>query len=84
MEKGAFSEFAVIGAKITVRVTPNASRNSLRRVAGIFSIRVTTVPENGKATREVTKLLARALGVAPSRLALLRGTGSREKVFRLD
>ena len=84
MEKGAFSHLAVSGREIKVRVTPKASRNDVRMAAGILKISVTTVPEDGKATRAVIKLLARALGVAPSRLTLLRGATSRDKVFRLD
>ncbi len=84
MEKGAFSHLAVSGREIKVRVTPKASRNDVRLAAGILKISVTTVPEDGKATRAVIKLLARALGVAPSRLTLLRGATSRDKVFWLD
>ncbi len=49
-----------------------------------FKISVTTEPEDGKATAAVTEALAHALGVAKSRLTLLRGAISREKVFRLD
>jgi len=45
---------------------------------------VTVVPEGGKATAAVVTLLAKALGVAKSRLTLLRGATGRDKVFRLD
>jgi hypothetical protein len=45
---------------------------------------VTVVPEDGKATAAVVKLLAKALGVAKTRLTLLRGETSRDKLFRLD
>lgn len=84
MEKGAFSHLAIKGCEIKVRVTPKAARNTVREEAGQLKISVTTVPESGKATRAVTKLLARALGVAPSRLTLLRGATSRDKIFWLD
>ena len=49
-----------------------------------FVIRVTCVPEDGKANKAVTRLLARALGVAPSRLMPVRGTAGRDKVFRVE
>jgi uncharacterized protein YggU (UPF0235/DUF167 family) len=39
------------------------------------------VPENGKATADVKKLLARALGIAKTDLILIRGDVSRDKVF---
>ncbi len=81
MEKGALSELAVDGAQITVRVTPKASRNRITREDGVIRVYVTTVPEGGKATKEVVKLLARALGVPKSSLTLMRGATSRDKVF---
>ena len=84
MEKGLFSHLARAGETIEVRVTPRASHNAVSEVAGHLRVSVTTVPEDGKATKAVVKLLARALGVAPSRLILLRGATSRDKVFRLD
>lgn len=75
---------AVSGAEIAVRVTPRASRNAVIHEDGVLRVLVTTVPEDGKATAEVQKALAKALGVAKSRLTLVRGTRSRDKVFRLD
>ncbi len=72
------------GAEIAVRVTPRASRNALRMDDGMIRIQVTSVPEDGKATEAAQVLLAKALGVAKTRLTLLRGTKARDKVFRLD
>lgn len=70
-----------------VRVTPKASRNSITEeiVEGerFFKVAVTTVPEGGKATADVTKLLAKHLGVAKSRLILVSGAKSRDKIFEL-
>ncbi|WP_442771684.1 DUF167 domain-containing protein [Paenirhodobacter enshiensis] len=78
------SHLAVSGTEIALRVTPKASRNAI--VAGEEGLRayVTVVPEDGKANAEVTKLLAKALGIAKSRLVLLRGQTSRDKVFRVE
>ncbi len=84
MEKGFLAEMAVPGTEIAVRVTPKAARNALRVEAGAVRISVTTVPEDGKATKAAVKLLARALGVAPGRLRLVRGATSRDKLFRLE
>ncbi len=75
---------AVSGAEISLRVTPRASRNALRCEAGQIRVMVTAVPEDGKATAAVQTLLAQALGVAKTRLTLLRGAAARDKVFRLD
>ncbi len=84
MQKGAWAELAVPGAEFSCKVTPRARRNAITREGRGFKISVTTEPEDGKATAAVTEALAHALGVAKSRLTLLRGAISREKVFRLD
>ncbi|WP_146344170.1 DUF167 domain-containing protein [Phaeobacter marinintestinus] len=75
------SDLAVPGTEIAVRVTPKASRDSLIRDGDTLRIMVTTPPENGKANAAVQKLLAAAMGIAASRLTLLRGQTSREKTF---
>ena len=78
------NHLAKSGAEIALRVTPKASRNAI--VAGEEGLRayVTVVPEDGKANAAVAKLLAKALGIAKTRLTLVRGQTSRDKVFRID
>lgn len=83
MQDPDLSQLVVPGAEIAVRVTPKASRNALVAEAGEIRVYVTAVPENGKANAAVIRLLARALGVPKSRLVLLRGATSRDKLFRL-
>lgn len=75
------------GGMIAVRVTPRASRARLgpgRATGDPLLAYVTVPPEGGKANIAVQKLLAAHLGVAKSRLTLVRGSKSRDKVFRLD
>lgn len=72
------------GQEFAVRVTPKAARNQVSVIDGVIRVSVTTVPEDGKATQAVIKLLAKSLGVAKSRLTLIRGATSRDKTFRLD
>lgn len=71
------------GAEIAIRVTPRAARAGVSLRDGQIRVNVTVPPEDGKATAAAQKLLARALGVAPSRLVLVRGATSRDKLFRL-
>lgn len=82
--RGSLSHLATPGAEIEVRVTPKASRNAVHEEEGRVRVYVTTVPEDGKANKAVTKLLAKALGVAPSSLTLVRGQTGRDKLFRVD
>jgi uncharacterized protein len=78
------SALAVPGTQIAVRVTPKASANRLTYDDGALRAYVTTVPVDGKATAAVVKLLARALGIAPTRLTLIRGATARDKVFVVE
>lgn len=71
------------GAEIRVRVTPKASRNAVEAGEDGLRVYVTTVPEGGKANAAVQKLLAKSLGIAKSRLRLIRGETARDKVFTI-
>ena len=84
MSDPALQAFAQPGVPFAVRVTPKASREKVEVADGAVRVHVTCVPEDGKANRAVTEALARALGVAKSRLTLVRGATSRDKTFRLD
>ena len=78
------SHLGVSGTEVPVRVTPKASRNVIKVEGDQIRVYVTVVPEGGKANAAVQKRLAKALGVAKSRLTLIRGQASRDKVFRVD
>ncbi len=84
MTKGAFAELAVSGAEFAVRVTPRARRPGVSWQAGVFHIGVTAPPEGGRANAAVAEALGAALGVAKTRLTLIRGATARDKAFRLD
>ncbi|RYH08560.1 DUF167 domain-containing protein [Tropicimonas sp. IMCC6043] len=84
MRKGELGELAQPEAEIAVRVTPKASRNALEAGEAGIRVYVTVAPEGGKANAAVRKLLAKALGIAPSALTLIRGETSRDKVFRVE
>lgn len=84
MKKGYLSHLAVRGSMLRVRVTPKASRNAIEETAEGMRVYVTVVPEDGKANKAVTKLLATALGISKSRVVLTQGTTARDKVFRID
>lgn len=70
--------------RLAVRVTPGARVEALEIAGGRLLAKVRTKPEDGKANAAVAQLLGSALGIATSRLQLLRGATSREKLFRVD
>ena len=78
------------GGLLAVRVTPKASRNE---VTGLYTaadgavslaVKVTAAPDKGKANAAVTHLLAKKLGVAKSRLTLVKGETDRNKTFQIS
>ncbi|MCB2060246.1 MAG: DUF167 domain-containing protein [Novosphingobium sp.] len=70
--------------RLAVRVTPGARLEALEIAGGRLLAKVRVKPQDGKANAAVLALLAGALGVATSRLSLLRGATSREKLVKLD
>jgi uncharacterized protein YggU (UPF0235/DUF167 family) len=67
--------------RLAVRVTPRARVERREIVDGRLFAKVRAKPEDGKANAAVMELLAAALGLAPSRLRLLRGATSRQKLI---
>ena len=71
--------------RLRVRVTPRAARDELAGVRdGVLLVRVTAPPTDGRANDAVCRLLARSLGTSPTRVAVVRGHGAREKTVELD
>ena len=51
---------------------------------GVLRVRVTRPPAGGEANRAVLRLVARALGIGPSRLRLVSGDRGRRKRVAVD
>ena len=75
---------AITGTLIAVHVTPRASQERIVIRDGVIRAYVTAPPDGGKANLAVQSLLAKAMGIARTRLTLVRGATSREKTFRID
>jgi uncharacterized protein len=72
-------------AEVDLVVTPRASADRVGPFDGsILRVRVTRPPADGEANRAVVRIVARGLGLAPSRLAIVRGATSRRKRLRVD
>ena len=72
-------------ARIAVRVHPRAGRNEIAGERdGVLIVRVTAPPVEGKANDAVRKLLAKQLGIAPSRVSVVRGATGRDKLVEID
>ena len=84
MKKGEGGEMALPGAEFALHVTPGARRGTLTLGPEGYRCTVTAAPGDGRANAAVTAALAHALGVAKSRLVLVRGQTSRDKLFRRE
>jgi uncharacterized protein len=72
-------------AELRVRLTPRAGRDALTGLRdGVVQARVAAPPVDGRANDALCRLLAKALGVAPSRVAVVKGQAARQKTVRVD
>jgi uncharacterized protein YggU (UPF0235/DUF167 family) len=72
-------------AVLEVAVVPRASTNRVGPYEnGILRVRVVRPPADGEANRAVIRLVADALGLAPSGVELVAGRTARRKRLRVD
>ncbi|MBW1707793.1 MAG: YggU family protein [Deltaproteobacteria bacterium] len=73
-----------IKTDIKVRVVPRSSRNQIIGVDdGIFKIKLTAPPVDGKANKALREFLARRLGLARGKVEIISGERSRQKSVRI-
>lgn len=76
---------AVTDAQIMVRVTTRARHEELVGMRdGVLIARISAPPVDGRANRALCRLIARRAGVAPSKVTIVRGEHSRDKLVRVD
>jgi uncharacterized protein (TIGR00251 family) len=68
-----------------VRLQPRAARDEIAgERAGAALVRVTEPPLEGRANAALVKLIAKRAGVAKSRVSIVRGARSREKLVLVE
>jgi uncharacterized protein (TIGR00251 family) len=73
------------GVLLAVRVIPRARRSELAgRRGDALLVRLSAPPVDGAANAALVELLATSLGIPRSRITLVSGERSRDKVVRLD
>ncbi len=70
--------------RLAVRVTPGARSEGMAIEEGRVVVKVRAKPQDGAANQAVIQLVASGLGIAKSRVELLRGATSREKLLKID
>ena len=72
-------------ADLAVRLTPRGGADLIDGVSeGVLRVRVRAPAVDGAANAALIELLAHELGVAPSRLSIVRGATERRKVVRVE
>ena len=70
--------------RLALRVTPGARSEGIELGEGRVLVKVRAKPQDGAANAAVLALLAKALGVATSRLQMLRGATGRDERVQLS
>ncbi|MEO5335219.1 MAG: DUF167 family protein [Magnetococcus sp. YQC-5] len=69
---------------LLVRVQPRASREQIMGVQeGAIKVALTAPPVDGAANEALRRMLAKAIGVAASRVQVIQGERSRNKLVRI-
>ncbi len=72
-------------SRLYVRIIPNAHINQVVGVAeGVWSIKVSAPPVQGKANTELVKFLSRILKIGGSSISIEKGPRSRNKVMAVE
>lgn len=76
---------AMIEARIDVRLRPRGHRDQLIGVVGgVLQARVTAPPVDGRANKALRRMIAKRVGVAPSRVSVVWGERSPNKIVRVE
>lgn len=71
-------------ARVSVRLRPRGRGDALLGFEeGVLRARVSAPPTDGRANRALCKLIAARVGVAPSRVSVVHGAKSRDKVIEV-
>lgn len=72
-------------ARIEIRLRPRALEDALNGFRdGVLQASVTAAPVDGKANRALCRLIAKRVGVAPSKVNVERGEKGRDKLVRVE
>jgi uncharacterized protein (TIGR00251 family) len=81
----SFDKMKESSVTFKVLLQPRASREGVEGLQGdALKVRVTAPPLEGRANKALKKLLAARLGLSPSRIEIIAGRRSREKLVRVS
>jgi uncharacterized protein (TIGR00251 family) len=70
---------------IKVKAKPKSKKEGVKKLAeNYFEVRVNAPPEKGRANERIRELLAEYFNLPKSKVKLVRGETSKEKVFEIE
>ncbi len=70
--------------KIRVRVKPGSRRVGVENMGDFLLVRVKSPPVEGRANREMIEVLSDYFGVPKSRIRIVAGKSSRDKLVEIE
>jgi len=83
-DAGELRERVDAQGRLAVKVTPGAREEPVTLTPDAVLVKVRAPADKGAANAAVLAVVARALGLARSRVRLLRGATSREKLLAVE
>lgn len=73
------------GIQFAAAIQPRASRNQILGIHNqCLKIKLTSPPVDGAANQACIKFLAKAFGLSPSRVSIVKGETSRNKIIQFE
>ncbi|OHA00415.1 MAG: hypothetical protein A3C07_01005 [Candidatus Sungbacteria bacterium RIFCSPHIGHO2_02_FULL_47_11] len=70
--------------RIFIKARPNSKKDMVKKIGeSNFIVSVTEPPIDGRANEAIAKALARHFGIISSRVSLVSGFSSKQKVFEI-
>lgn len=71
--------------QISLKVLPRSSKNELIKLPdGSYKVKLTAAPVDGEANKKLLAFLAKEFGVTKSRIRIVKGEKSRNKVIQFN
>ena len=71
--------------KVNIRVIPKSSQRMVQsELDGSLKVKLTAAPEKGKANKQLVEVLAEHYQVSKSKIRILKGTASKNKIVDVD
>lgn len=70
--------------KLTLKVVPNSKKPAIERGRNGLKIKLSAPPVDGKANKELIRVLAAFTGIKKSRISIIKGFHSRNKTVLIQ